>query len=60
MPYIGRPQESGTYKKLDDISSQFNGTLVTFNLTIGGAPVLLPIVNPVNEGVVVVVLNTTA
>jgi len=38
MPYIGRPQESGAYQKLDDISSQFDGNLVTFNLTIGGAP----------------------
>ena len=38
MPYIGRPQESGAYRKLDDISSQFNGSLVTFNLSIGGLP----------------------
>ena len=32
MPYIGRPQESGAYRKLDDISSQFDGNLVNFNL----------------------------
>ena len=38
MPYIGRPQESGAYRKLDDISSQFDGNLVTFNLAIGGLP----------------------
>ena len=38
MPYIGRPQESGAYRKLDDISSQFDGNLVNFNLSIGGLP----------------------
>jgi len=38
MPYIGRPNESGAYRKLDDISSQFDGNLVNFNLAIGGLP----------------------
>ena len=35
MPYIGRPQSSGAFAKLDDISSQFNNTKTVFNLTIG-------------------------
>jgi len=36
MAYIGRQLTSGNYLKLDDISSQFNGTTTTFNLTSGG------------------------
>ena len=36
MPYIGRDLDRGNYLKLDDISSQFNGTLTTFNLVAGG------------------------
>ena len=36
--YIGRPQKTGPYITLDDISSQFNGVDVTFNLTSGGNP----------------------
>lgn len=36
MAYIGRQQESGTFIKLDSIESQFDGTTVTFNLTVGG------------------------
>ena len=36
--YIGRPQKTGPYITLDDISSQFNGVDVTFNLTTGGSP----------------------
>ena len=35
MPYIGRPQSSGAFAKLDDISSQFNNSKTVFNLTIG-------------------------
>ena len=38
MAYIGRPQATGPYIKLDDISSQFNGSVKTFNLTSGGKP----------------------
>ena len=38
MAYIGRPQSIGPYIKLDDISSQFNGSTTTFNLTSGGKP----------------------
>jgi hypothetical protein len=34
--YIGRPQQTGPYIKLDDISDQFDGTKTTFNLTLGG------------------------
>ena len=34
--YIGRPQATGPYIKLDYISDQFNGTTSTFNLTLGG------------------------
>ena len=36
MPYLGRELTSGNYLKLDDISSQFNGSTVTFNLKRGG------------------------
>ena len=36
MPYIGRPQSSGAFAKLDDISSQFNNSTTTFNFTVGG------------------------
>ncbi len=35
MPYIGRGLDRGNYLKLDDISSSFNGSLTTFNLTAG-------------------------
>ena len=36
MAYLGRALTSGNYLKLDDISSGFNGSNVTFNLTSGG------------------------
>ena len=36
MAYIGRQQTSSTFLKLDDISSQFNTSTTTFNLTLGG------------------------
>ena len=36
MPYLGRELTSGNYLKLDDISSQFDGNTVTFNLKSGG------------------------
>jgi hypothetical protein len=36
MPYIGRDLQRGNYLKLDDISSQFNGTTRTFDLRSGG------------------------
>ena len=36
MAYIGRQQSSGAFLKLDSISSQFNGSTTTFNLTVGG------------------------
>ena len=37
MPYLGRELTSGNYLKLDDISSQFNGNAVTFQLKSGGS-----------------------
>ena len=37
MPYIGRDLNRGNYLKLDDISSSFNGSTQTFNLTVGGS-----------------------
>ena len=37
MPYLGRELTSGNYLKLDDISSQFNGSIVTFQLKSGGS-----------------------
>ena len=36
MGFIGRQQTSSTFLKLDDISSQFNASTTTFNLTLGG------------------------
>ena len=36
MAYLGRPPELGAYKKLDDISSSFDGNEKTFSLTLGG------------------------
>ena len=32
MPYLGRELTSGNYLKLDDISSQFNGSTVNFSI----------------------------
>ena len=37
MPYLGRELTSGNYLKLDDISSEFNGSTVTFQLKSGGS-----------------------
>ena len=36
MALIGRQPSSGAFLKLDDISSQFDGSTTTFNLTLGG------------------------
>jgi len=36
MPYVGRDLNRGNYLKLDDISSFFDGSETTFNLTTGG------------------------
>ena len=36
MPYIGRDLSQGNYLKLDDFSSQFNGSKVSFDLKAGG------------------------
>ena len=36
MPYIGRDLNQGNYLKLDDFSSQYNGSKVSFDLTAGG------------------------
>ena len=36
MAYIGRQQSSGSFIKLDDISSQFDNSTTTFNLEVGG------------------------
>ena len=40
MAYIGKSPTIGNYIELDDISSSFNGSNVTFNLTSGGSAVL--------------------
>ena len=37
MAYIGRGLVQGTYIKLDDLQSSFNGTTSTFSLTSGGS-----------------------
>ena len=36
MAYLGRTPNFGNYRKLDDISSGFNGAATGFNLTVGG------------------------
>jgi hypothetical protein len=36
MAYIGRQPVIGNFVKLDDISTQFNGVLSTFNTTVSG------------------------
>lgn len=36
MPYIGKQLVRGQNRKLDDISSSFNGATTTFNLTVAG------------------------
>ena len=36
MAYIGREPKAGRFAKLDDIKAGFNGSLKTFNLTVGG------------------------
>ena len=36
MPYIGRDLSQGNYLKLDNISTQFDGSKVSFDLTAGG------------------------
>ena len=36
MGLIGRQESTGAFLKLDDISSQFNDSTTTFNLTLGG------------------------
>ena len=36
MPYLGRDLSQGNYLKLDNISSQFDGSKVSFDLTTGG------------------------
>ena len=36
MPYLGRDLSQGNYLKLDDTSSQFDGSKVSFDLTAGG------------------------
>ena len=38
--YIGKSPTIGNYIELDDISSSFNGSTTTFNLTSGGSAVL--------------------
>jgi hypothetical protein len=36
MAYIGQQPQAGNFVKLDDISSQFNSSLSTFNTTVSG------------------------
>jgi len=36
MAYLGQPPQVGNFVKLDDISTQFNGVLSTFNTTVSG------------------------
>ena len=41
MPYLGRELTSGNYLKLDDITSQFDGSTTTFQLKSGGSDFFL-------------------
>tara|TARA_Y100001970_G_scaffold266758_1_gene355827 strand:- start:18783 stop:19187 length:405 start_codon:yes stop_codon:yes gene_type:complete len=52
MAYLGKPPELGSYKKLDDISSSFDGSETTFNLELGGSPYITT-----NPFTLMVVLN---
>ena len=38
--YIGNQPASGQFNKLDSLTSSFNGSLTTFNLTSGGTGVI--------------------
>ena len=38
MAYIGQRPQAGNFVKIDDISSGFNGSTVTFNVTVSGVP----------------------
>ena len=38
MAYIGQRPQVGNFVKIDDISSQFNGSTSTFNTLVGGVP----------------------
>ena len=39
MAYVGKVPLTGAYQILDDISSGFNGSTATFNLTTSGTAV---------------------
>jgi hypothetical protein len=41
MAYVGQQPQYGDYKKLDSISSSFNGVLTQFEITSGGTPVYI-------------------
>ena len=38
MAYLGNRPQNGNFVKIDDISSQFNGSTQTFNVTVSGTP----------------------
>ena len=38
MAYVGQRPQAGNFVKIDDISSGFNGSTVTFNVTVSGVP----------------------
>lgn len=42
MAYVGNVPQVGNYRKMDDISPLFDGTLQTFNITVGGTAVSPP------------------
>ena len=42
MPYVGKTPVSGSFKALDDISSSFNGSNTTFNLTTSSGVAVYP------------------
>jgi hypothetical protein len=42
MAYVGNVPQIGNYRKMDDLTPQFNGLLTTFNITVGGQAVTPP------------------
>lgn len=49
MAYIGQQPILGNFRLLDDIGASFDGSTITFNLTVSGQPV-----NPATLGTLVV------
>lgn len=42
MAYVGNVPQIGNYRKMDDLTPQFDGSQQTFNITVGGQAVTPP------------------